>query len=229
MVAITLPDGSVRTFDGPVSGAELAADIGPGLAKAALAIRVNGAIKDLAAVVEEDAQVSIVTARDDDGLALLRHDAAHVMAEAVKELYPEVQVTIGPVIKDGFYYDFARPTPFTPDDLEHIEARMREIVARDEPVAREVWDRAEAIRFFTDQGEHYKAEIIQGLPEDEEISLYRQGEFIDLCRGPHLPSTGKLGKAFKLMKLAGAYWRGDSRNEMLQRVYGTAWADSKQL
>ena len=173
--------------------------------------------------------MSIVTARDDDGLALLRHDAAHVMAEAVKELYPEVQVTIGPVIKDGFYYDFARPTPFTPDDLEHIEARMREIVARDEPVTREVWDRAEAIRFFTDQGEHYKAEIIQGLPEDEEISLYRQGEFIDLCRGPHLPSTGKLGKAFKLMKLAGAYWRGDSRNEMLQRVYGTAWADSKQL
>ncbi len=229
MVAITLPDGSVRTFDGPVSGTELAADIGPGLAKAALAIRVNGAIKDLAAVVEEDAQVSIVTARDDDGLALLRHDAAHVMAEAVKELYPEAQVTIGPVIKDGFYYDFARPTPFTPDDLEHIEARMREIVARDEPVAREVWDRAEAIRFFTDQGEHYKAEIIQGLPEDEEISLYRQGEFIDLCRGPHLPSTGKLGKAFKLMKLAGAYWRGDSRNEMLQRVYGTAWADQKQL
>ena len=229
MVAITLPDGSVRTFDGPVSGAELAADIGPGLAKAALAIRVNGAIKDLATVVEEDAQVSVVTARDDDGLALLRHDAAHVMAEAVKELYPEVQVTIGPVIKDGFYYDFARPTPFTPDDLEHIEARMREIVARDEPVTREVWDRAEAIEFFTGQGEHYKAEIIQGLPEDEEISLYRQGEFIDLCRGPHLPSTGKLGKAFKLMKLAGAYWRGDSRNEMLQRVYGTAWADSKQL
>ena len=229
MVAITLPDGSVRTFDGPVSGAELAADIGPGLAKAALAIRVNGAIKDLATVVEEDAQVSVVTARDDDGLALLRHDAAHVMAEAVKELYPEVQVTIGPVIKDGFYYDFARPTPFTPDDLEHIEARMREIVARDEPVTREVWDRAEAIEFFTGQGEHYKAEIIQGLPEDEEISLYRQGEFIDLCRGPHLPSTGKLGKAFKLMKLAGAYWRGDSRNEMLQRVYGTAWADAKQL
>ena len=229
MVAITLPDGSVRTFDGPVSGTGLAADIGPGLAKAALAIRVNGAIKDLAAVIEEDAQVSIVTARDDDGLALLRHDAAHVMAEAVKELYPEAQVTIGPVIKDGFYYDFARPTPFTPDDLEHIEARMREIVARDEPVTREVWDRAEAIRFFTDQGEHYKAEIIQDLPEDEEISLYRQGEFIDLCRGPHLPSTGKLGKAFKLMKLAGAYWRGDSRNEMLQRVYGTAWADSKQL
>ncbi len=229
MVAITLPDGSVRTFDGPVSGTGLAADIGPGLAKAALAIRVNGAIKDLAAVIEEDAQVSIVTARDDDGLALLRHDAAHVMAEAVKELYPEAQVTIGPVIEDGFYYDFARPTPFTPDDLEHIEARMREIVARDEPVTREVWDRAEAIRFFTDQGEHYKAEIIQDLPEDEEISLYRQGEFIDLCRGPHLPSTGRLGKAFKLMKLAGAYWRGDSRNEMLQRVYGTAWADSKQL
>ena len=229
MVAITLPDGSVRTFDGPVSGTGLAADIGPGLAKAALAIRVNGAIKDLAAVIEEDAQVSIVTARDDDGLALLRHDAAHVMAEAVKELYPEVQVTIGPVIKDGFFYDFARPTPFTPDDMERIEARMRDIVARDEPVTREVWDRAEAIRFFTDQGEHYKAEIIQGLPEDEEISLYRQGEFIDLCRGPHLPSTGKLGKAFKLMKLAGAYWRGDSRNEMLQRVYGTAWADAKQL
>ncbi len=229
MVSITLPDGSVRTFDGPVSGTALAADIGPGLAKAALAMRVNGTIKDLATVIDEDAQVSIVTAKDDEGLDLLRHDAAHVMAEAVKELYPETQVTIGPVIKDGFYYDFARPTPFTPDDLEQIEARMREIVARDEPIAREVWNRAEAIEFFTGQGEHYKAEIIRDLPEDEEISLYRQGGFIDLCRGPHLPSTGRLGKTFKLMKLAGAYWRGDSRNEMLQRVYGTAWADAKQL
>ncbi len=229
MVAITLPDGSIREFDSGVSGAEIAAAIGPGLAKAALAIRVDGEMKDLAAPVDRDAGIEIVTARDADALELLRHDAAHVMAEAVKELYPETQVTIGPAIEDGFYYDFSRPTAFTPEDLERIEARMHEIVKRDEAITREVWDRGEAVAFFEEHGEHYKAEIIAGFPDGEDISLYRQGEFIDLCRGPHLPSTAKLGKAFKLMKLAGAYWRGDSNNEMLQRIYGTAWADEKQL
>ncbi|MEE8544445.1 MAG: threonine--tRNA ligase [Alphaproteobacteria bacterium] len=229
MVAITLPDGSVRRYDGPVSGAQVAADIGPGLAKAALFLRLDGEVHDLATVVEADAEVALVTARDEAALELLRHDAAHVMAEAVKELYPEVQVTIGPAIEDGFYYDFARDEPFTPDDLEAIERRMHEIVARDEAITREVWERAEAIRYFTSIGENYKAEIIRDLPEDEVISVYRQGDFVDLCRGPHLPSTGRLGTAFKLMKLAGAYWRGDSRNAMLQRIYGTAWRTSKEL
>ena len=229
MVAITLPDGSVKDYAEPVSGDRIAADIGPGLAKAALALRVGGVMRDLAHVVEADAPISIVTGKDDDALELLRHDAAHVLAEAAKELYPEIQITIGPVIEDGFYYDFSRPEPFTPEDLEAIEARMREIVDRDETISREVWSRTEAIDFFKNQGEHYKAEIIQDLPGDEEIGIYRQGDFVDLCRGPHLPSTGKLGKAFKLMKLAGAYWRGDHRNEMLQRVYGTAWATEKQL
>ena len=229
MVEITLPDGSKRPFDGPVSGGELAANIGPGLAKAALAVRVDGELRDLSHVIDADAAVAIVTSKDEDALELLRHDAAHIMAEAVKELYPETQVTIGPSIENGFYYDFARETPFTPDDLEKIEARMHEIVDRDEAIAREVWDRDKAIAFFHDRGELYKAEIISDLAEGEEVSLYRQGDFIDLCRGPHLPSTGKLGKAFKLMKLAGAYWRGDSRNAMLQRIYGTAWPDPKQL
>ena len=229
MVAITLPDGSKREFDKPVSGADVAADIGPGLAKAALAVRVGGEMKDLSTVIDADAEIAILTAKDEDTLELLRHDCAHVMAEAVKELFPGTQVTIGPNIENGFYYDFARDEPFVPEDLEKIEARMHEIVKRDEPVTREVWDRAEAIKFFKDKGEHYKAEIIEGIPGDEEVSLYRQGDFIDLCRGPHLPSTGKLGKAFKLTKLAGAYWRGDSKNEMLQRIYGTCWAEKKQL
>ena len=229
MVAITLPDGSKREFDKPVSGADVAADIGPGLAKAALAVRVGGEMKDLSTVIDADAEITIVTAKDEDTLELLRHDCAHVMAEAVKELFPGTQVTIGPNIENGFYYDFARDEPFVPEDLEKIEARMHEIVKRDEPVTREVWDRAEAIKFFKDKGEHYKAEIIEGISGDEEVSLYRQGDFIDLCRGPHLPSTGKLGKAFKLTKLAGAYWRGDSKNEMLQRIYGTCWAEKKQL
>ncbi len=229
MVAITLPDGSKREFDKPVSGADVAADIGPGLAKAALAVRVGGEMKDLSTVIDADAEIAIVTTKDEDALELLRHDCAHVMAEAVKELFPGTQVTIGPNIENGFYYDFARDEPFVPEDLEKIEARMHEIVKRDEPVTREVWDRAEAIKFFKDKGEHYKAEIIEGIPGDEEVSLYRQGDFIDLCRGPHLPSTGKLGKAFKLTKLAGAYWRGDSKNEMLQRIYGTCWAEKKQL
>ena len=229
MVAITLPDGSRRDYDGSVSGADVAADIGPGLAKAALAIRVGGVMQDLSTMIEADSEISIITSKNDEALEILRHDCAHVMAEAVKELYPETQVTIGPNIENGFYYDFARATPFIPEDLEKIEKRMHEIVKRDEKIIREIWDRAKAIKFFEGQGEHYKAEIIEGIPDGEEVSLYRQGDFIDLCRGPHLPSTGKLGKAFKLTKLAGAYWRGDSNNEMLQRIYGTCWADVKQL
>ncbi|MEO5374930.1 MAG: threonine--tRNA ligase [Alphaproteobacteria bacterium] len=229
MVAITLPDGSTRSYAGPVSGADIARDIGPGLAKAALAIRLDGTMKDLATVIDADANVSIITARDAEALDLLRHDAAHVMAEAVQELYPETQVTFGPATETGFYYDFARPTPFTPEDLGRIEERMKEIVDRDEAIIREVWDRDRAVAFFRDKGEKYKAEWIGQLPLDVDISIYRQGAWLDLCVGPHLPSTGRLGKAFKLTKLAGAYWRGDSRNEMLQRVYGTCWADEKQL
>jgi len=229
MVAITLPDGSLRNFDGSVTGLQIAQSIGPGLAKSALAIRIDGVMKDLGTTITTDSQVAIVTAKDPDALELLRHDAAHVMAEAVKELYPETQVTIGPSIENGFYYDFARATPFTPDDLEIIEAKMREIVARDEAIVREEMSRDDAVAFFTNLGEKYKAEIIASIPEGQPIGLYRQGNFIDLCRGPHLPSTAKLGKAFKLMKVAGAYWRGDSRNEMLQRIYGTAWFDDKQL
>jgi len=229
MISITLPDGSVRQFDAPVDGAALAASIGPGLAKAALALVVDGAPRDLSHVIDADAHVAIVTRDHEAALELLRHDAAHVMAEAVQELYPGTQVTFGPAIEDGFYYDFYREEPFTPDDLERIEARMREIVARDETITREVWDRGEAIRFFADKGEHFKAEHIETLPKDEDISIYRQGDWLDLCTGPHLPSTGRLGKAFKLMKLAGAYWRGDARNTQLQRIYGTAWRDEKEL
>ncbi len=230
-VEITLPDGSTRVFDRPVSGEELAKDIGPGLAKAALALRIDGKMKDLKTVLDRNVAVEIVTARDDDDevLELLRHDAAHVMAEAVKELYPDTQVTIGPAIEDGFYYDFARKEPFTPEDLEKIEQRMHEIVDRDEEIIREEWQRDEAVAFFKKEGEHYKAEIIDAIPADQPIGIYRQGEFQDLCRGPHLPSTKKLGHAFKLMKVAGAYWRGDSRNEMLQRIYGTAWRSEKEL
>src|SRR6478609_166166 len=216
MPIITLPDGSKRTFEGPVDGR-------------AVAIRVDGELRDLARPIDRDARVEIVTRATPDGLELLRHDAAHVMAEAVKEIYPETQVTIGPAIENGFYYDFAREQAFTPEDIEKIEKRMHEIVARDEPITREVWDREQAVEFFRAQGEAYKAEIIASIPAGEPITLYRQGDFIDLCRGPHLPSTGRLGAGFKLMKLAGAYWRGDSRNEMLQRIYGTAWADTKEL
>ena len=229
MPEIRLPDGSVRSYDAPLSGADIAADIGKRLAKDALAVRVDDELRDLGTLIEDDAGVAIVTATDPDGLELLRHDAAHVMAEAVKELYPDTQVTIGPAIENGFYYDFSREQPFTPEDLERIEARMGEIVARDEAIQREVWDRDEAVRFFRDMGEAYKAEIIESIPAGEPITLYRQGDFIDLCRGPHLPSTGRLGTAFKLTTVAGAYWRGDSRNEMLQRIYGTAWATDKQL
>ena len=229
MVAITLPDGSIRQFDGPVTGADLAADIGPGLAKAALAIRIGGHMRDLATVLSDDVDVSIVTGKDEDGLDLLRHDCAHVLAQAVQDLFPGTQVTIGPSIENGFYYDFARDEPFTPDDLPRIEARMAEIVDEDLPISREVWERNEAIQVFTDMGETYKAELISDLPEDEVITIYRQGDWFDLCLGPHLPSTGKLGKAFKLMSIAGAYWRGNSDNAMLQRIYGTCWADAKQL
>ncbi|MEJ2159898.1 MAG: threonine--tRNA ligase [Chromatiales bacterium] len=229
MVVIRLPDGSKRDFDGPVTGLELAESIGRRLAKDAVAVRVDGDLWDLNRPIESDSDVQIVTREEDDGVEILRHDAAHLLAEAVKELYPETQVTIGPAIDNGFYYDFAREEPFRPEDLEQIEQRMREIVDRDESVQREVWDRDEAVRFFTDLGEHYKAEIIGAIPAGESITLYRQGRFIDLCRGPHLPSTGRLGKAFRLTKLAGAYWRGDSNNAMLQRIYGTAWPDKKKL
>jgi threonyl-tRNA synthetase len=229
MVAITLPDGSIREFSGSVTGAALAADIGPGLAKAALAIRLNGELDDLKTEIAEDANVAIVTAKDEGALELLRHDAAHVMAEAVQELFPDTQATIGPVIENGFFYDFARERPFTLEDLEKIEKRMCEIVDRNEEIVREHWPRDKASQYFNEAGEKYKAEIIEGLPEGEDIKIYKQGDWLDLCRGPHLPSTGKLGKAFKLMKLAGAYWRGDHRNEMLQRIYGTCWADEKQL
>ncbi|MEL7535770.1 MAG: threonine--tRNA ligase [Pseudomonadota bacterium] len=229
MTEIHLPDGSSRAFDGPIDGLTLAASIGSGLAKAAVAVRVNGELRDLSRELPDGANVEIITRESDDGLELLRHDAAHVLAEAVKEVFPETQVTIGPAIDNGFYYDFARDKPFTPDDLETLETRMREIVDRDETIVREVWQRDDAIRFFREQGEAYKAEIIEDLPADETITLYRQGDFIDLCLGPHLPSTGKLGKAFRLTRISGAYWRGDSRNEMLQRIYGTAWANDKQL
>jgi threonyl-tRNA synthetase len=230
MVAITLPDGSVRRYDKPVTGADVAADIGPGLAKAALAVRINGEMRDLLLPLTEDVNLSIVTKKDADALELLRHDAAHVLAEAVQELFPGTQITFGPSIENGFYYDFARDQPFTLDDLPKIEAKMREIVDRDEPIRREVWDRAQAVAHFTSQGEKYKAEHIESLPADVPISIYKQGDkWLDLCLGPHLPSTGKLGKAFKLTKVAGAYWRGDSNNAMLTRIYGTAWADEKQL
>ncbi len=228
MPEITLPDGSRRHFDHPVSVRQIAQDIGPGLAKAALAGTVDGRLVDTACVVESDADVSIVTDRDDQGLEIIRHSTAHLLAQAVKQLFPEAQVTIGPVIEDGFYYDFAFHRSFTPEDLEAIEKRMVQLAKNDESVERIVMPREEAIEFFRNMGEDYKARIIADIPANERISLYRQGDFIDLCRGPHVPNTGKL-KAFKLTKVAGAYWRGDSRNEMLQRIYGTAWRDKKQL
>ncbi|MCY4075307.1 MAG: threonine--tRNA ligase [Acidobacteria bacterium] len=230
-VTLAFPDGAKRTYPCPVTGHDVAAAISPGLAKAALAVRLDGGLRDLTRPITADGAVEIVTGKDGSSevLELIRHDAAHALAEAAKELYPDVQVTIGPAIEDGFYYDFARDEPFTPADLEAMEARMREIVARDEPITREVWERDDAVRYFDSIGEHYKAEIIRDLPDDEQITIYRQGEFVDLCRGPHLPSTGKLGTAFKLTRLAGAYWRGDSRNAMLQRVYGTAWRNRKEL
>jgi len=228
MPTITLPDGSQRSFDAPVSVYDVAADIGPGLAKAALAGKVDGQLVDTAFTINDDAELAIVTAKDDDGLEVVRHSTAHLLAQAVKQLYPEAQITIGPVIEDGFYYDFALDQPFTPEDLEKIEQRMAELAKQDLEVERSVMARPDAVEYFKGEGEHYKAEIIESIPEGEEIGLYGQGDWKDLCRGPHVPSTGHL-KAFKLMKVAGAYWRGDSNNEMLCRVYGTAWGDKKAL
>ncbi len=230
MPRITLPDGSVKSFDAPLSVAQVAASIGQGLARAALAGRVDGRLVDTSYLIAQDASLAIVTARDEEALELLRHDAAHVMAQAVQELYPGTQVTIGPAIDNGFYYDFARAEPFTPEDLGAIEQRMHEIVARDLPLEREVWDREDAKTLFAGIGEDFKVQIIENIiPEGEEVSIYRQGDWFDVCRGPHLPSTGKLGNGFKLMKVAGAYWRGDSTQPMLQRIYGTAWRDRKEL
>ncbi len=229
MPAITLPDGSVRRFDGPVTGTAVAAAIGPGLARAALAMKLDGDLVDLSRSIEHDAAIVFVTRKDPDTLGMIRHDTAHVLAEAVQSLYPGTQVTIGPSIENGFYYDFARNEPFTPEDFPAIEARMREIVARDAPFEREVWDRDAAIAFFEARGERYKAELIRDLPASETITLYKQGDWIDLCRGPHMRGTGDVGTAFKLQKVAGAYWRGDHRNAMLTRIYGTAWRDQKEL
>ena len=228
MPEITLPDGSRKSFTEPVTVKEVAESIGPGLAKAAIAGEVDGKLVDVDYRICYNGDLRIITARDDEGIEIIRHSTAHLMAQAVKRLYPETQVTIGPTVEHGFYYDFARDEPFHPEDLEMIEAEMRRIVSEDLPVDRTELPRDEAVAFFRDQGEEYKARIIEDIPADETLSLYRQGDFIDLCRGPHVPSTGKLG-AFKLTKLAGAYWRGDSDNEMLQRIYGTAWGDKKQL
>lgn len=227
MITVTLPDASRREYEAGVTVADVAQSIGAGLAKAALCGKVDGKLVDLSYKLEKDASVAIVTAKDPEGLELLRHSTAHLMAQAVKELYPTAEVTIGPAIENGFYYDFKYERPFTPEDLTAIEARMHELVKKDIPVERFVMDRDEAVKYFKGLGEHYKAEIIAGIPQGETISLYRQGDFTDLCRGPHVPSTGKL-KVFKLMKVAGAYWRGDSKNEMLQRIYGTAWATEKE-
>lgn len=228
MPAITLPDGSRREFDGPITVADVAADIGPGLAKAAVAGRVDGKAVDTSYCIESDVDLAIITPRDEEGLDILRHSTAHLLAQATQRLFPEAQVTIGPVIDDGFYYDFAYEPGFKPEDLEAIEKEMAKIVKENLPVARELMDRDAAVAMFREMGEEYKARIIADIPSDEPISLYRQGDFVDLCRGPHVPSTGKLG-VFKLTRLAGAYWRGDSDNEMLQRVYGTAWANKQEL
>ncbi len=228
MPVITLPDGSQRTFPLPVTVAEVAQNIGAGLARAALAGKVNGSVVDTSYLLDEDTNLAIVTDKDADGLEVIRHSTAHLMAYAVKELFPEAQVTIGPVIENGFYYDFSYARPFTPDDLNAIEQRMKELVKRDLPVVRRVVSRDEAVTYFNNLGEHYKAEIIASIPAEQDVSLYAEGDFTDLCRGPHVPSTGKL-RAFKLMSVAGAYWRGDHRNEMLQRIYGTAWANKEDL
>src|SRR5678809_782585 len=228
MPVITLPDGSQKKFDSPVSVLDVAASIGAGLARAALAGRVNGKLVDTTFVIEDDAKLAIVTEKDPAALEIIRHSTAHLLAQAVQAIYPKAQVTIGPVIEDGFYYDFAFERPFTPEDLEKIEAKMKEIAAADLKVTRRVMERDAAVALFQSMGEKYKAEIIASIPSNEPIGLYGQGEWFDLCRGPHVPSTGKL-KSFKLMKVAGAYWRGDSRNEMLQRIYGTAWTKKEDL
>ena len=229
MIKIELPDGSIKEVESGISGFEIANQISPNLAKAALAVETNGMLTDTTTPITTDAKVRIITAKDKEGLEIIRHSCSHIMSEAVKELWPDVQVTIGPFIEDGFYYDFSRKEPFTTEDFAKIEEKMREIVSRDEKIEREVISRKDAIALFISRGEHYKVEIINDLPEDAEISLYRQGNYIDLCRGPHVPSTSKVGTAFKLMKVAGAYWRGDAKNEMLQRIYATAWADKKDL
>ena len=229
MVAITLPDGSVRDYDGPITGEQVAASIGPGLAKAAVIVKVDGEQRDLSYVIEQDASLQIVTRDHEDALEVLRHDCAHILAEAVQELFPGTKITFGPSIEDGFYYDFHRDTPFTPDDFEKIEKRMSDIVDRDETITREVWTREDARRLFEDKNELFKAEHVGTLPDGVEITLYRQGDWVDLCAGPHLPSTGRLGKSFKLMKVAGSYWRGDSKNPPLHRIYGTCWRTDKEL
>ncbi len=229
MIAISLPDGSVRHFDSPVTGGDIAADIGAGLLKSALAFTVDGVLYDLSHMVDTDASVSVITRQSDVGLDILRHDCAHVLAEAVQALYPGTQITFGPSIDNGFYYDFYRETPFSTNDFEKIEQKMHAIIKRDAPFERQVWQRADAHRYFFDKGEIFKAEHVLTLPEDVEISVYRQGEWLDLCRGVHAPSTGYIGNGFKLMKLAGAYWRGDANNPQLQRIYGTCWRDKKEL
>ena len=229
MISIKLLDNSVKSFSGPIKGTEIAKNISPSLAKSALAIKVNGEPKDLNYEITKDCDIEIITSNSDLGIEIIRHDTAHVMAEAVKILYPEVQVTIGPPIENGFYYDFAKKDPFTPEDLIKIEKKMLEIINKNEPFEREVWERKKAIKYFKDQGELYKVEIINDISKKDDLSIYKQGKFIDLCKGPHSPSTGKIGKFFKLIKLAGAYWRGNSNNEMLQRIYGTAWESKKDL
>ena len=228
MPTITLPDGSQRSFDQAVSILDVANDIGPGLAKATLAGSIDGKQYDAAHLIEDDANLSIITTNSPEGVDVIRHSSAHLMAQAVKQLFPEAQVTIGPVIEDGFFHDFAYERAFTPEDVDAIEKRMQDLIKQDIPLERSVMSRADAVTFFRDMGEEYKAEIIESIPSDEDLSLYKQGEFIDLCRGPHVPSTGKI-PAIKLTKLAGAYWRGDSNNEMLQRIYGTAWENKKAL
>ncbi|MDP3640888.1 MAG: TGS domain-containing protein, partial [Alphaproteobacteria bacterium] len=226
---IEFPDGRVQQIEAGITGSDIAKGISPSLEKKAVAISLDGELKDLNVPLTTGGKFRIITKDDPEGLEILRHDTAHVLAETIKELYPDAQITIGPVIENGFFYDIYRDKPFTTDDFDGIEQRMREIVDRNEPIQREEWDRDEAIKYFESIGETFKAEIIRDIPAGQIISLYRQGKFLDLCRGPHLPSTGRLGKAFKLMKLAGAYWRGDSKNPMLQRIYGTAWATEDQL
>lgn len=228
MPVITLPDGSQKTFDSPVTVTQVAQSIGTGLAKAALAGKVNGELVDTSTLIEQDAQLAIITDKDPEGVDVIRHSCAHLLAQAVQSVYPQAQVTIGPVIDDGFYYDFAFERAFTPEDLEKFEAKMEELAKQDLEVTRTLMSRSEAVKLFDKMGEEYKVRIIQDIPSEEDLSFYKQGDFIDLCRGPHVPSTGKI-KAFKLTKVAGAYWRGDAKNEMLQRVYGTAWANKKDL
>ncbi|MEM1200816.1 MAG: threonine--tRNA ligase, partial [Pseudomonadota bacterium] len=229
MPNLTFPDGNSRDIESGLSGADVAASISKSLAKKAVAVKLNGELCDLSDPITQDAAIEIITRDDEAALELIRHDAAHVMAEAVQELYPGTQVTIGPVIENGFYYDFARNEPFSPEDFDAIEKKMREIIQRNAPFTKEMWSRERAKEVFSEKGEAFKVELVDAIPEGEDLKIYHQGDWFDLCRGPHLPSTGKIGTAFKLMKVAGAYWRGDSNNQMLTRIYGTAWADDKQL